>query len=153
MKLVGLLTVVSVLSVMASALVNATSTARAQTPSAAAGSMSVAARIPATSGTSVTVEALDPVTLRGVKCSTAQSSPVSGGAAAATSSQFAVVVNKSSCVEGHSANLRVCWSADECSAFFYEDGKSVDLGLAFVESRAAHAQYGRWRERRSRSCR
>lgn len=123
-----LLTLASAFSVTAAGLLSATSAARTQTPPAGPGSMLVVALIPAPSGTSVTVEALDVPTIRPVKCTTGLSSPVPG-AVDGTSSQISVLINRSSCVEDHSGNLRVCWAANECSAFDYEDGKTVDRGL------------------------
>lgn len=106
------------------------SATQAQTPPAeSTASMSVTARVPVQAGASITIEALDPITLKPVACTTDRSAPISGADAGATSSRIFVTIAKASCVDGHSGNLRVCWGAEECAFFNYEDGKAVDLGL------------------------
>jgi hypothetical protein len=97
------------------------------TPTAATtDSMTVTALIPAAAGTTVRVEALDLATNKPFLCTQAASAPV---ASSSSISSARFVIDQASCVAAHSGTLRICWSGSACSIFFFQPGKTVDLGL------------------------
>ena len=103
--------------------------AQAPTPVApqAVGSetMVVSGIVPVTPGAPIVIEALDPVTIRGIECARSQS--VAAPDAGPASSRFSLTVDRS-CVRRVSGNLRVCWGDQKCQGIEFEPGRRVELG-------------------------
>jgi hypothetical protein len=87
--------------------------------------MSVTGLVPAAAGTEITVEVLDPVTLKSVLCDVVSSA---ANAQSSSSSRINAVIDRT-CVNANSGNVRLCWSNSDCAVIDFEPGKSVDLGL------------------------
>jgi hypothetical protein len=80
---------------------------------------------PAAAGSDVRVEALDPVTLRGVECTQARTT--AADAARQDVSRFTLTVSRP-CFANLAANLGICWGATACVPFDFLPGQTVDLG-------------------------
>jgi hypothetical protein len=93
-------------------------------PAPDADTMVIRGIAPVPPGSVIRVEALDPVTIRGVECVRANSE---ADAAVPDGSRFMLVVHRS-CFENLAANLRICWGPDDCVGFEFAPGETVDLG-------------------------
>lgn len=100
-------------------------------PPVSADTLIVTGIVPVAPGVSVTIEALDPATLRSVECTRGQT--VASDAASTTSSQFAFTVERA-CVQKTSGNLRVCWGEGKCQGFEFQAGRRLDLGVIVLRA-------------------
>jgi hypothetical protein len=87
--------------------------------------MAIEAIVPAIENTTVRVEVLDPVTITNSVCVESATSRSANGKA---DESAASIVIPSSCTEGKSGNMRICWTKDDCVGFEFVKGQAVNLG-------------------------
>ena len=101
-----------------------------------ADTMVVSGFAPAAPGALIVVEALDPVSIRGIECTRGQAREATTGGPGY--SRFSLIVGRD-CVQRASGNLRVCWGEGQCQGFEFQPGREVDLGVIVLRTPIASA--------------